>query len=114
MVRGNDINDPPDGGMSAGYRPMPGCSDRLKAALSREGVRVNARLASAGPVDLVVYDAQGRLVRRLYSGWLGAGNHDFTWDCRHGSGRSVATGTYFVRLQAVGTTDTARVPVIGR
>jgi hypothetical protein len=114
MVRGNDINNPPEGGQGAGILPYSPGADLLRAVCTRDGIRVNARLASPGQADLVVFDAQGRAVRRLYQGWLDAGTRDFTWDCRHESGCPVAAGTYFIRLSTGGTTATARVSVIGR
>jgi hypothetical protein len=55
-------------------------------------------LASAGPATLAVYDARGRLVRTLWSGFLGAGPHALPWDGRDGRGARVASGVYVVKL----------------
>ncbi len=52
--------------------------------------------------DLKLYDVQGRLVRSLVSGVLPAGLNEARWDGRDHSGRAVASGTYFARLQAGG------------
>jgi hypothetical protein len=52
-------------------------------------------LPNAADVDLAVYDANGRRISTLMTGWLDAGNHQVTFD-----GSQVATGVYFARLQA--------------
>jgi len=55
-----------------------------------------------GHVDLHLYDVQGRLVRTLVSGVRPGGLNEARWDGRDDSGRSLASGTYFARLQAGG------------
>ncbi len=58
-------------------------------------------LPSAGAVDLVVYDAQGRQVRGLLSGErYPAGPSSVVWNGRDDQGRSVGSGVYFYRLTA--------------
>ena len=52
------------------------------------------------PVRLEVLDPQGRRVRRLFAGPLGAGPHELTWDGRDEQGNGVATGIYWVRIEA--------------
>jgi hypothetical protein len=56
-------------------------------------------LPRAASVRLVVYDMQGRLVRRLVDSWLPAGRHEARWDGRDGEGTGVPNGVYFVRLE---------------
>jgi hypothetical protein len=52
-------------------------------------------------VSLKVYDASGRLVRRIIGNRLSApGNHTATWNGRNQSGQPVAPGLYFARLTA--------------
>lgn len=51
---------------------------------------------------LRVYDVRGRLVRRLLDSYLSAGPRSVTWDGKDDSGRLVASGTYFLRLEAGG------------
>ncbi len=51
-----------------------------------------------GPRRLDVFDAHGRLVRRLAHRWFNAGRHDVAWDGRTDAGESVPTGLYFARL----------------
>ncbi|RMG65318.1 MAG: hypothetical protein D6715_08640 [Calditrichaeota bacterium] len=59
-------------------------------------------LASAGQVELRIYDVQGRLVRPLGQGRLPAGKHKFYWDGTSSRHRPVSSGTYFVSLRVNG------------
>lgn len=70
-------------------------------------------LAAPGAVDLDVYDARGRLVRRLASGWFEAGRHRRHWDGTDASGTRVASGVYLCRLGAAGTSQ-ARTMILAR
>jgi len=60
-------------------------------------------------VRLSLHDAGGRLVRRLAAGTRAAGWNEVPWDGRDRTGRSVAPGVYFVRLEAAGQRSSARV-----
>ena len=59
-------------------------------------------LSLTGPTRLEarVYDAGGRLVRRLQDRLYPAGAHRLRWDGRDGGGQRVAAGVYFLRLDA--------------
>jgi len=56
------------------------------------------QLAREGSVRLTIYDIQGRRVRRLVEGGLGAGDHDVVWDGRNDAGRAARPGIYFYSL----------------
>jgi hypothetical protein len=49
-----------------------------------------------------IYDARGALVRTLVNGPLVAGVHTRTWDARDDHGRTVASGTYYMTVEAEG------------
>ncbi|MGE5176491.1 MAG: FlgD immunoglobulin-like domain containing protein, partial [Hyphomicrobiales bacterium] len=51
---------------------------------------------------LRVYDVHGRLVRGLLDSYVAAGTRTVRWDGRDDAGHAVASGTYFLRLQAGG------------
>jgi hypothetical protein len=51
-------------------------------------------------VHLAVYAVDGTKVRTLVDGVRGPGSHEISWDGRDDSGRSVAAGTYFARIDA--------------
>ena len=60
-------------------------------------------LPTSSEVELVVYDVLGRRVRDLTpSVGLAAGRYAIDWNGVDESGRSVASGVYFYRLQATG------------
>ena len=65
-----------------------------------DGTSFRFRLAEAARVQLRVYDARGRRVADLADGRYPAGNNAITW--RAGT---VARGTYWVRIEADGVTD---------
>jgi len=54
-------------------------------------------------VSLRVFDVQGRAVRTLVDSYLSAGQRVVGWDGRDDSGRSLASGTYFLRLAGGGS-----------
>ena len=64
--------------------------------------RVTFALERSGPVSLAVYDVQGRLVRRLVTDSLEAGDHTVVWDGSDDAGRRVGSGVYFARLVSDG------------
>jgi len=75
-------------------RPSP-TSGRTEVSLS---------LPAPMAVQAIVYDAQGRLARRLESGMLGAGQHLLRWDGTLEGGGQAASGVYYIRV-AAGTLD---------
>ena len=66
-------------------------------------------LAEPAIARLAVFDVQGRKVRTLVEGERPVGPHRVTWDGRDEAGRRVATGLYFCRLEAEGTTRTRKM-----
>jgi len=60
-------------------------------------------------VRLSIYDVAGRRVRELDSGVRTAGDHAITWDLRDTSGRAVASGVYFARLEVEGRAATRKI-----
>jgi len=66
-------------------------------------------LVSPGHVSLRIYDANGALVRVLVNGWRRAGGQSETWDGRDEKGRTMASGVYFVSLEAGKITATRKM-----
>jgi subtilisin-like proprotein convertase family protein len=63
------------------------------------GVQVAFRVASELLAsDVSIFDASGRLVRRLVSGSFPGGVHSVSWDGRDDQGATVSAGVYLVRL----------------
>jgi photosystem II stability/assembly factor-like uncharacterized protein len=59
---------------------------------------VSFALAQTADVTVEVFDLTGRRVKSLAAGRLGAGGHRVTWDGTNESGRRVASGIYYLRL----------------
>lgn len=83
-------------------------------AVRSEGI---GSVVAAGPVDLAVYDITGRRIRSLVAGGSAAQSGSgmagaATWDGRNERGRRAAPGVYFIRLDRVGETRTARVHLV--
>ena len=69
-------------------------------------------LAHPAAGNLSVYDVHGRRIRELTQGILPAGVHRVRWDGRNEAGQSVASGSYFYRLEADGFRLTRKVILI--
>ena len=50
-------------------------------------------MATSG--ELSIFDCNGRVVRRLKSGPIAAGQHEFEWDGRTEAGAAAAAGVYY-------------------
>jgi hypothetical protein len=61
---------------------------------------------------LRIYDLRGALVRTLVDAGLARGRHQADWDGRDASGREVASGSYFARLEAEGEVETVRMSLV--
>jgi hypothetical protein len=68
-------------------------------------------LPRASRVEVGVFDASGRQVRRLLDAVLGAGTHPLVWDGLVQQGRRAEAGVYWIRARAAGVERTERVVV---
>jgi hypothetical protein len=75
--------------------------------------RMSLRFGIPAPafVNLVVYDAQGREVRRLMGRSLDPGEYSVSWDTADNQGRRVASGIYIARFEAGRWTGTQKLIV---
>jgi len=76
---------------------------------SRDGALLALTIPEASEVRAHVLDVTGRLVTELASGRLPAGTHRLTWDGRDGTGREVASGIYFVRVEVEDWVDSRKL-----
>ncbi|MFH1145318.1 MAG: FlgD immunoglobulin-like domain containing protein [Candidatus Eisenbacteria bacterium] len=78
----------------------PATSARLRLAPNptRDRVTVRLDLGAAQRIEAVIFDAGGRLLRRLWSGTLPAGRSELVWDARDGAERPVAAGVYWLEV----------------
>ena len=63
------------------------------------GTNIDFDLSAGGRTRLTVYNVLGQTVRTLIDGPLPAGEHRVVWDGSNVSGRTVASGVYFYRLE---------------
>jgi flagellar hook assembly protein FlgD len=80
----------------------------LPNPLAREA-RITFALARTDHVVLDVLDVEGRRVRTLRDGWLGAGMQSSSWDARDDQGRRVTPGIYWLRMRWTGGVDGRRI-----
>ena len=73
---------------------------------------IRFELYRAGDVSLVVYDALGRVVKRLVGGHLSAGLHAVTWDGTDNAGVPVSSGVYVYRLASRGMAGSGRMTMV--
>lgn len=64
--------------------------------------RLALDLTRPGDVELLFFDPQGRVVRRLTPGRLPAGRWEEPWDGRDAEGRDLPAGVYFYRVSVDG------------
>jgi hypothetical protein len=89
--------------------------NRLALAVRPNPARFGAVIAYSLParadVRLAAYDISGKLVRALVQGTYSAGQTTVAWDRTDAARRVVASGVYFIRLQAGGRTMTRRLTI---
>lgn len=73
---------------------------------------IDFEIARPGHVRLEVYDVLGRRIRTLVDEPRAAGRQRVNWRGEDDRGRPVATGLYFVILQAHGTTATQKITLL--
>jgi hypothetical protein len=100
------------GTQSVELAPTPGPGLRLARPAPSPALgdaRIGFRLPSDAAVRLSVLDAGGRRVRALREGAMAAGEHAIAWDGRDDAGETVAAGVYYVRLEALGRSETRAI-----
>jgi flagellar hook assembly protein FlgD len=107
----DDDDEAPAPAVDAAVSPL-----RLRVAPNpaRGSCALTIERGDAEPVSLAIYDAGGRLVRRLDVAARASGIQVVRWDGRDSSGRAVPNGPYFARLRAGARETTERVVWIGR
>ncbi len=79
---------------------------------SASAVQVMYSLRAPSPVQVAVYDIEGRLVRKLVEGRQPAGLHRLVWDGRDEKGARVTSGVYLIRSVAGGRTRTGKAVLL--
>lgn len=63
-------------------------------------------------VEVVIYNIQGQVVKRLFSGQQTPGAYALTWDGRDDAGKHVPTGTYQYRLRAGNNVEQRKLVIV--
>ena len=71
--------------------------------------RITFSVEQGGPVNLRIFDVNGRLVRVLVDAWLEPRQYEAVWDGTDRRGKQVASGVYFYRLDAPGWRETKKM-----
>ena len=74
--------------------------------------RIRFELPAAGWARIALFDASGRLVRRLAEGVFSAGPHVVAWDGRADGGARLPAAVYFARLEGWGPGVTSKVVLV--
>jgi len=99
-----DVPEQPASSLSlAGPHPNP----------ASHATSLSYSLGTDCPVELSVYSTSGRLVRTLVDTGMSEGPKSVEWDLRDSRGNEVASGVYFVRLEA-GDSALARKLIVVR
>ena len=116
---GNNGNDPDNGhgDDDHGHGHGDGHEDRaLSAKLTPNPLHPSTVLSFAttvdGQVKVVVYDMQGRVVKRLLNEYRAAGSQSLGWDGTNEWNVRVPSGLYFLRIQSPEASVTRRVSVV--
>jgi len=67
-------------------------------------IRLELAVNRAGPLIVSLYDVRGRLVRRVFDGYVDIGSHTVAWDGVNLDGELASPGVYLCRVEAEGTT----------
>jgi hypothetical protein len=79
----------------------------------RAGTEILFTAPHGGRLQAAVYNAAGRLVRPLVTGGTVEGGEQFLhWDGRDDSGRPVAAGAYFVRVEVEGLAGSRKLNLV--
>ncbi|MCB5248850.1 MAG: FlgD immunoglobulin-like domain containing protein, partial [Candidatus Cloacimonadales bacterium] len=65
-------------------------------------ITISFDIAEPGPVSLDIYNAKGQRVRTLVSETKESASYKVIWDGKDAGGRTVATGSYLVKMKAPG------------
>lgn len=95
----SSVEDPPP--QSAGAKSFPNPAPGA--------CRIVFTLPAAGPVSVRLFDAGGRLVRRLIEAPLPVGEYGPTWDGKEDSGVDAAAGVYFFKVSALSGESSGRI-----
>ena len=116
MMRGFIIMPTKDtsfgGGMVAGETPIEPTLTVVGAQPFRGRASIAYSTDYEQHVRLSVYNSLGQRVKTLINGTVAAGLHSMSWDGTNETGRQVASGAYFCKLETPGSSQTIRTVLL--
>ena len=85
---------------------------KLEANVARDDVPIKFSIVRSEKVQLNIYDASGRLVRKLLNSELPAGSYSLKWNGLDDAGRPVRSGIYFVNVSVRNYRKTAKLILV--
>jgi len=93
----------------------PAASPRLIAVFpnpARALVAFRFEISQARPAQIRVFDLTGRLVRAQEEHFAASGEADIWWDARDESGKAVAPGVYFYRIESEAYEAAGKITIV--
>ena len=75
-------------------------------------IELQFSVVQASPVEILVFDIKGALVKRLVNETYPAGYHTVAWHGTDSNGRQVSSGAYFIRMRAGEVSMVQRVMLV--
>ncbi len=99
-------------GVTGGGLPLAFGMSQNKPNPFGDQTAIQFALDKPGVARLLVYDIQGRTLRRLTEGARAAGQHTVVWDGRDDAGRRLPAGVYLYRIEAGGRVSQTRKMIL--
>jgi hypothetical protein len=117
VYRDGRVDFPPPGLAAVAPAPArpgaPGVLGNPSPTPARGAVSIRFTVFAPAPVEVLIHDVRGGMVRRLELGSLAAGPHSIRWDASDAAGRPVRSGIYLCSLFVGGRQAGVRkIPVV--
>jgi len=99
-------------GLQGPAEPVPGFAIMSRPNPTGDGTTFEFQLPASGKVIVGIFDVGGRKVRALHEGELAAGPQTLVWDGKDDSGRYVAAGIYFARVDTPGGAASRAITIL--
>jgi len=81
------------------YNSKAGLVLKIEPNPMRNYTKIVYTVPSRSKITLNVYDVSGKVIKRLVNDWKDRGLWSINWDGRDDSGKRIASGVYFLRLE---------------
>ena len=99
-------------GIGDGDSPVAGSLGTIFPSPASSAVTIPMTLGQPGVVRIDVYDLTGRIVSTVLDGELGGGQQSVVWGLTDGSGRTVPSGLYTIRVSGPDFSGTRQLVVV--